>query len=130
MTEREINKLIEYRYAKLCRLEYKSSSSRDSLERYNGCDNSELLTNHLYDVIYKECFKNLISEIFELLLVLEQHEKFTKIKEVKKMTYEEYQEFEDYKCNYDCENCQYRSWLGYDWGCILDTIQDLSDLLY
>ena len=73
MTKKELEKLIEYRYSKLCRLEYNSNCSRATLERYNGFDNSELLTNHLYDVIYKECFKNLMNEVFELFSVFEQY---------------------------------------------------------
>lgn len=36
------------------------------------------------------------------------------------MTYEEYKKFESYKCNYDCENCEYR---------ILDTVKDVGDLI-
>lgn len=69
MTDKELFKLFEYRYSKLCRLESNLDESKNCLERYDGYDNLNLVSNHLYNVMYKEVFKNLMQEIFDLLSI-------------------------------------------------------------
>lgn len=65
MTKKEKLLLCEYRYNKLCRVE------NDKVESYNQLcmhmDNHGLLSCHLYDVIYEQCFKSVMRDIFELL---------------------------------------------------------------
>lgn len=45
------------------------------------------------------------------------------------MTYAEYQEFLKYPCNLDCEHCDYRAWLGDEFGCIVDIVKEIGDLV-
>lgn len=65
MTKKEKLLLFEYRYQKLCRVE------NDKVESYNNLlmhmDNHGLLSCHLYNVIYEQCFKSVMRDIFELL---------------------------------------------------------------
>ena len=65
MTNKEKSLLFEYRYKKLCRIE------NEKVESYNNLlmhmDNHGLLSCHLYDVIYEQCFKSVMRDIFELL---------------------------------------------------------------
>lgn len=65
MTNKEKSLLFEYRYKKLCRIE------NEKVESYNNLlmhmDNYGLLSCHLYDVIYEQCFKSVMRDIFELL---------------------------------------------------------------
>lgn len=70
MTDNEITLLWEYRYNKLCRLENNAVSSRNLLDRY--MDNHGLISCHLYDVVYIECFRHVMAEIFELLKINEK----------------------------------------------------------
>jgi hypothetical protein len=67
MTEKEKLKLIEYRYSKMCRLECDVSNSFNLLFRY--MDNKNTLTSHFYNVVYFECFKSVMADVFDLLNV-------------------------------------------------------------
>lgn len=46
------------------------------------------------------------------------------------MTYSEYQEFLKYPCDLKCENCQYSSWAGDDYVCIVDLVRDIENLVH
>lgn len=65
LTDMEILKLQEYRYSKLCRLECKTADSYNLLFRY--MDNKNTLSGHIYNVVYLDCFKSIMRDVFELL---------------------------------------------------------------
>lgn len=65
MTDKEKLLLKEYRYNKLCRIENNKVQSYNQLSKY--MDNHGLLSCHLYDVVYEQCFKSVMRDIFELL---------------------------------------------------------------
>lgn len=65
MTKKEKALLFEYRYKKLCRVENDKIESYNQLSKY--IDNHGLLSCHLYNVIYEQCFKSVMRDIFELL---------------------------------------------------------------
>lgn len=49
------------------------------------------------------------------------------------MTREELEEFKEYlinKCEFHCNTCDYGCWNGQEFGCILDTVKDIGDLLF
>lgn len=71
MTEKEKDLLCEYRYNKLCQLENNSVDSYNVLVR--DLDNRSALNYHFYDVVYLECFKNIMCDIFELLKLKESN---------------------------------------------------------
>lgn len=81
MTKKEKLLLWEYRYNKLCRLESNETLSRNILLQYdNNIDNHVLLTNHSYDSMYLSIFKDIMSEIFELLKLIERESTYEKKK--------------------------------------------------
>lgn len=67
MTEKEKLKLIEYRYVKLCRIECDIAHSYNNLMRFT--DNKNTLTGHMYNVVYMDCFKSVMNDVFELLKI-------------------------------------------------------------
>lgn len=49
------------------------------------------------------------------------------------MTKEELEEFKEYlinKCEFSCDTCNYSCFIGGEFGCILDTVEDISELLF
>ena len=49
------------------------------------------------------------------------------------MTREELEEFKEYlinKCEFRCDSCDYSCFNGGKFGCILDTVEDISELLF
>lgn len=49
------------------------------------------------------------------------------------MTKEELEEFKEYlinKCEFLCDTCTYSCCTGNEFVCILDTVQDISELLF
>lgn len=67
MTKKEKLLLREYRYNKLCRIENDKTESYNQLCKH--IDNHGLLSCHLYDVVYEQCFKSVMLDIFELLKI-------------------------------------------------------------